>query len=65
MCGPIAATMNEAMFQLVVTKWRYAFEGLKETSDFKFLSAAGSLMKNMVIASLLSIHLFICLFHLS
>ncbi|KAG6605759.1 Protein timeless-like protein, partial [Cucurbita argyrosperma subsp. sororia] len=48
MCGPIAATMNEAMFQLVVTKWRYAFEGLKETSDFKFLSAAGSLMKNMI-----------------
>lgn len=48
MCGPIAATMNEAMFQLVVTKWRYAFEGLKETNDFKFLSAAGSLMKNMI-----------------
>ncbi|KAL4019267.1 hypothetical protein IC575_022919 [Cucumis melo] len=48
MCGPIAATMNEAMFQLVVSKWRYAFEGLKETNDFKFLSAAGSLMKNMI-----------------
>lgn len=57
-CGPIAATMNEAMFQLVVTKWRYAFEGLKETGDFKFLSAAGSLMKNMVITSLSLIHKF-------
>lgn len=64
MCGPIASTMNEAMFQLVVTKWRYAFEGLKETSDFKFLSAAGSLMKNMVIASLSLMHTF-SLFHLS
>lgn len=61
MCGPIAATMNEAMFQLVVSKWRYAFEGLKETNDFKFLSAAGSLMKNMVIASWhYSISLFFC-----
>lgn len=47
-CGPIAATMNEAMFLLVVLKWRNAFDGLKETNDYKFLSAAGSLMKNMV-----------------
>ena len=48
MCGPIAATMNEAMFLLVVLKWRNAFDGLKETNDYKFLSAAGSLMTNMV-----------------
>lgn len=47
-CGPIAASMNEAMFQLVISKWRHAFDGLKETNDYKFLSAAGSLMKNMV-----------------
>ncbi|RVW94521.1 Protein timeless-like [Vitis vinifera] len=47
-CGPIAATMNEAMFLLVVLKWRNAFDGLKETNDYKFLSAAGSLMKNMI-----------------
>ncbi|KAF5186178.1 Timeless family protein [Thalictrum thalictroides] len=47
-CGPIAATMNEAMFLLVTSKWRYAFESLKETNDYKSLSAAGSLMKNMI-----------------
>lgn len=48
-CGPIAATMNESMFQLVISRWRVAFEGLKETHDYKFLSAAGCLMKYMVI----------------
>ncbi|KAI9094819.1 hypothetical protein K1719_026625 [Acacia pycnantha] len=48
-CGPIAATMNEAMFQLVISKWRHAFDSLKETNDYKFLSAAGSLMKNMIV----------------
>lgn len=48
-CGPIAQTMNELMFQLVVSKWRNAFDGLKETKDYKFLSAAGSFMKTMVI----------------
>ncbi|KAL1342431.1 hypothetical protein AAHE18_09G157200 [Arachis hypogaea] len=47
-CGPIAASLNEAMFQLVISKWRQAYEGLKETNDYKFLSAAGSLLKNMI-----------------
>lgn len=47
-CGPIAATMNEAMFLLVISKWRDAFDSLKETNDYKFLSASGSLMKDMV-----------------
>ena len=47
-CGPIAATMNESMFVLVISKWRYAFDGLKEINDHKFLSASGSLMKIMV-----------------
>ena len=47
-CGPIAATMNEAMFLLVISKWHDAFDGLKETNDYKFLSASGSLMKDMV-----------------
>ncbi|MBA0689925.1 hypothetical protein Goari_007626, partial [Gossypium aridum] len=47
-CGPIAASMNESMFQLVISRWRNAFEGLKETNDYKFLSAASSLLKNMV-----------------
>ncbi|GAB4858390.1 hypothetical protein Ancab_009861 [Ancistrocladus abbreviatus] len=47
-CGPIAASVNEPMFELVGAKWRYAFEGLKETKNFKFLSAAGSLMKIMI-----------------
>lgn len=48
-CGPIAESMNESMFLLVISKWRNAFDGLKETNDYKFLSAAGSLMKIMVI----------------
>ncbi|KAF5732400.1 protein timeless [Tripterygium wilfordii] len=47
-CGPIAASMNEPMFLLVMSRWRDAFEGLKETSNYKFLSAAGSLMKTMI-----------------
>ncbi|KAM1817819.1 hypothetical protein ACFX12_002055 [Malus domestica] len=47
-CGPIAASVNESMFQLVISKWRYAYDSLKETHDYKFLSAAGSLMKNMI-----------------
>ncbi|KAE8722683.1 Timeless family protein [Hibiscus syriacus] len=46
-CGPIAASMNESMFQLVISRWQIAFEGLKETNDYKFLSAASSLLKNM------------------
>ena len=50
-CGPIAASINDPMFQLVFSNWRNAFESLKETQDFKFISAAGSLMKNMVILS--------------
>ncbi|XP_015878277.3 uncharacterized protein LOC107414639 [Ziziphus jujuba] len=48
LCGPIASTMNESMFQLVILKWRDAFEGLKETHDYKFLSASASLMKIMI-----------------
>ncbi|OMO53292.1 Timeless protein [Corchorus capsularis] len=47
-CGPIAASMNESMFQLVFSRWCDAFEGLKQTNDYKFLSAASSLMKNMI-----------------
>lgn len=52
-CGPITQSMNESMFQLVILKWRSAFEGLKETNNYKFLSAAGSLMKTMVIFTFL------------
>ncbi|KAL7003535.1 hypothetical protein U1Q18_004688 [Sarracenia purpurea var. burkii] len=48
MCGPISALMNESMFLLVISKWRYAYDGLKETKDYKFVSAAGSLMKIMI-----------------
>ncbi|KAL0304359.1 UNVERIFIED_CONTAM: hypothetical protein Sradi_6304000 [Sesamum radiatum] len=44
-CGPIAETLNESMFLMVISKWRYAFEGLKQTNDYKFLSAAGSLIR--------------------
>ncbi|CAL0316025.1 unnamed protein product [Lupinus luteus] len=48
LCGPIASSLNESMFQLVISKWRNAYDGLKETNDYKFLSAAGSLLKNMI-----------------
>ncbi|CAN8244514.1 unnamed protein product [Cochlearia groenlandica] len=47
-CAPVAATISDRMFLLVFSKWRYAFDGLKETKDFRFLSAAGSLMKTML-----------------
>ncbi|KAK2457998.1 timeless family protein [Trifolium repens] len=47
-CGPVEASLNESMFQLVISKWRQAYDGLKETNDYKFLSAAGSLLKNMI-----------------
>uniref|UniRef100_A0A0E0KZR4 Timeless N-terminal domain-containing protein n=1 Tax=Oryza punctata TaxID=4537 RepID=A0A0E0KZR4_ORYPU len=46
-CGPVAATLNESMFNLVISRWRETYDGLKETHDYKTLSAAGSLMKNM------------------
>ncbi|XP_065868889.1 uncharacterized protein [Euphorbia lathyris] len=48
-CGPIAASMNESMFLLVISRWRSAFDGLKETKDYKFLSAASSIMKTMIL----------------
>lgn len=48
-CGPIAESLNESMFQLVTQKWRYAFDTLKESNDYKFLSVAGSFMRTMVI----------------
>ncbi|KAJ4705908.1 Timeless protein [Melia azedarach] len=47
-CGPISSSMDESMFRLVISKWQNAFDGLKETNNYKFLSAAGSLMKNMI-----------------
>ncbi|KAK9065071.1 hypothetical protein SSX86_016454 [Deinandra increscens subsp. villosa] len=47
-CGSISETMNESMFLLVISKWRSAFEGLKETNNYSFLSAAGSLTKIMI-----------------
>lgn len=50
-CGPVAETINEEMFNLVICRWRETFEGLKQTNDYKTLSAAGSLMKNMVSTS--------------
>ncbi|KAL8139768.1 hypothetical protein V2J09_005789 [Rumex salicifolius] len=47
-CGPIAETMNQSMFDLVISKWRYTFEFLKENKDYNFLSTAASLMKFMI-----------------
>ncbi|XP_031093945.1 interaptin [Ipomoea triloba] len=48
-CGPIAESLNESMFQLVTQKWRYAFDTLKESNDYKFLSVAGSFMRTMLL----------------
>ncbi|KAG9448346.1 hypothetical protein H6P81_014474 [Aristolochia fimbriata] len=47
-CGPIAATMNETMFLQVTSKWQDAFDGPKQTRDYKFLFAAGLIMKDMI-----------------
>ncbi|KAI5020430.1 hypothetical protein ZWY2020_045318 [Hordeum vulgare] len=47
-CGPVAATLNEDMFNVVLSRWRDAYEDLKHSKDYKTLSAAGSLMKNMI-----------------
>uniref|UniRef100_A0A452ZYN5 Timeless N-terminal domain-containing protein n=1 Tax=Aegilops tauschii subsp. strangulata TaxID=200361 RepID=A0A452ZYN5_AEGTS len=47
-CGPVAATLNEDMFNIVLSRWREAYEDLKHSKDYKTLSAAGSLMKNMI-----------------
>lgn len=48
-CGPIAESLNVSMFQLVLLRWRYSLETLKETNDRKFLYVAGSLMKTMLL----------------
>ncbi|KAG9141695.1 hypothetical protein Leryth_025341 [Lithospermum erythrorhizon] len=47
-CGPVADSLNDSMFLLVISKWRYAFDALKETNDYKLLSASGSLLKTMI-----------------
>ncbi|XP_024315533.1 protein timeless homolog isoform X2 [Brachypodium distachyon] len=47
-CGPVAATLNEDMFNIVISRWRETYDDLKQTNDYKTLSAAGSLMKNMI-----------------
>lgn len=47
-CGPVAATLSEDMFKIVISRWRETYEDLKQTKDYKTLSAAGSLMKNMI-----------------
>ncbi|CAN1267612.1 Topoisomerase 1-associated factor 1, partial [Linum perenne] len=47
-CGPIAESMKESMFLMVISTWRDAFEALKQTHEYKLLSAAGSVMKIMI-----------------
>uniref|UniRef100_A0ACD5T745 Uncharacterized protein n=1 Tax=Avena sativa TaxID=4498 RepID=A0ACD5T745_AVESA len=47
-CGPVAATLSEDMFNIVISRWRETYEDLKQLKDYKTLSAAGSLMKNMI-----------------
>lgn len=58
-CGPIAESLNESMFQLVLLRWRYSLETVKETNDRKFLYVAGSLMKTMVIMTFLKVLSFL------
>ncbi|WVZ17362.1 hypothetical protein V8G54_010344, partial [Vigna mungo] len=41
-------SLNETMFQMVISQRWHAYDGLKETNDHQFLSADGSLLKNMV-----------------
>lgn len=48
LCGPLSESLNESMFILVISRWRLAFDSLKETNDTPFLSAAGSLLKIMI-----------------
>lgn len=49
LCGPLSESLNESMFILIISRWRLAFDSLKETNDTTLLSAAGSLVKIMVI----------------
>ncbi|TMW93204.1 hypothetical protein EJD97_012027 [Solanum chilense] len=48
-CGPIAESLNISMFQLVLSRWCFSLETLKETNDCKFLYVAGSLIKTMLL----------------
>lgn len=54
LCGPLSESLNESMFILIISRWRLAFDSLKETNDTTLLSAAGSLVKIMVICFSLS-----------
>ncbi|CAO2827810.1 unnamed protein product [Amaranthus hypochondriacus] len=55
LCGPIASTLNDSMFGLVIAKWQFAFDGLKEMKNNAFLSVAGSLLKLCDLADLVEI----------
>lgn len=37
---PIASTMNEPMFNMVISKWHNDFDTLRETNDLKSLTKA-------------------------
>jgi timeless len=47
-CGEIAATMDEEMFNMVVSRWREYADTIKEGKEFSALAAAGALLKDMV-----------------
>lgn len=47
-CGEIAATMDEEMFNMVVSRWREYADTIKEGKEFTALAAAGALLKDMV-----------------
>lgn len=48
LCGPIASTMDEHMFRMVVLRWQEFSESAKEKNDWIPLSVTGTLFKEMV-----------------
>ncbi|KAI5080095.1 hypothetical protein GOP47_0005574 [Adiantum capillus-veneris] len=47
-CGPVASTMAQDMFVMVVSRWHTYSEAAKEANDWASLSIASSLFKEMV-----------------
>ncbi|MCO5566400.1 hypothetical protein L7F22_020077 [Adiantum nelumboides] len=48
LCGPVASTMDQDMFVMVVSRWHAYSEAAKEANDWTSLSIASSLFKEMV-----------------
>ncbi|KAH7442845.1 hypothetical protein KP509_02G004400 [Ceratopteris richardii] len=48
LCGPIASTMDQDMFTMVVLQWHKFADLAKETNDWDSLSTTSSLFKEMI-----------------